>query len=160
MVRFQVLVPLGFAWWYWQRAVKLGREGWQFREVLHFVLLTAKNSLEKGPGLQEECAIKKSGSALHENRAWVASLSLVFKTSYVLKIVCNIEESQFSTRVWYSHNPSSLTFTTTWITLHLHSLSHIRGFLGTWLLRKICKSHEHWRCYFHRHCMMFCLIIA
>lgn len=44
---FRCWIPLGFAWWYWQRAVKLDREGWQFREILHSTVLRTENSLER-----------------------------------------------------------------------------------------------------------------
>lgn len=48
---------------------------------------------------------KNQAQPCYGNKAWVASLSLVFKISCVLKIVCNTEESQLSTCAWYSHNP-------------------------------------------------------
>ena len=56
---FRCWIPLGFAWWYWQRAVKLGREGRQFRESLHSTLSRVENGLEKEPWLQDQCTIKK-----------------------------------------------------------------------------------------------------
>lgn len=75
---FRCWIPLGFAWWYWQRAVKLGREGWQFREILHSTVLRTENSLEREPWLQYQCTIKKLGSAL----LWKQGLGGFFVTGF------------------------------------------------------------------------------
>lgn len=85
-------------------------------------------------------------------------MSLVFKTSSVLKIVCNIGGTQFSTRAWYSHNPNHWHSLQLW-SLFITVLYHVSGFLGSLLLTKICKySHKDRWYYFHRGCKMFCII--
>ena len=61
----------------------------------------------KAPGLmyqlKEHCREIRLHSALKSGPEWLLC-HWFFKGLYVLRIVCNTEENQFSTSLWYSHN--------------------------------------------------------